>query len=255
MLGRMFRFATVSVLIGCFVALPARAQNLEAGKSPAQIFSGACAACHKSTRGLVKTVPPGSLPNFLRQHYTTSSDMARALSAYLMAHGGVDRRQGEAPARRGRRGRPDPREQQAAPPPPQPTFTPFWMRRPEPPQAAEQEPPKHRRARKPKRAAKPAPAAHHGEHEGIKTAPADESAKPQGAAAEEAGKTPASTHADPVPPVTPAPKSEAAPSDAKTEARTESKLSAPGAAESKPADASAKPSGEAKPASGDSETK
>ena len=143
MLSRTLGFATVSILIGFFVALPARAQNLEAGKSPAQIFSSACSACHKSMRGLVKTVPAGSLPGFLRQHYTTSSNMAAAMSAYLLGHGGVDRRRGEAPGRHGRRDRRDAREQ-AAPSQQQPTFTPFWMRRPAPP-------PKAARAKQPSR--------------------------------------------------------------------------------------------------------
>ena len=74
MLSRALSLATVTLLIGCFAAAPARAQatNLEAGKSPSQIFAGTCTACHKSPRGLLKTVPAGSLPGFLRQHYTTS---------------------------------------------------------------------------------------------------------------------------------------------------------------------------------------
>jgi hypothetical protein len=69
-----------------------RAQNLEAGKSPSQIFAGTCAACHKGARGLLKTVAPGSLPGFLRQHYTTSSEMASVLSAYLVSSGAADTR-------------------------------------------------------------------------------------------------------------------------------------------------------------------
>ena len=81
MLSRALSLATVTLLIGCLAAIPVRAQNLEAGKSPSQIFSGTCTACHKSPRGLLKTVPAGSLPGFLRQHYTTSSDMAKELSA------------------------------------------------------------------------------------------------------------------------------------------------------------------------------
>ncbi len=55
MLGRALNLATVTLLIGCFTAIPVRAQNLEAGKSPSQIFAGTCAACHKSPRGLLKT--------------------------------------------------------------------------------------------------------------------------------------------------------------------------------------------------------
>ena len=92
MLSRALSLATVMLLIGGFAAAPVRAQNLEAGKSPAQIFSGTCAACHKGARGLLKTVAPGSLPGFLRQHYTTSSEMASVLSAYLVSSGAADTR-------------------------------------------------------------------------------------------------------------------------------------------------------------------
>jgi hypothetical protein len=35
----------------------------------------------------LRTVPAGSLPGFLRQHYTTSGDMASLLSAFLVANG------------------------------------------------------------------------------------------------------------------------------------------------------------------------
>ncbi|MDO9298902.1 hypothetical protein [Bradyrhizobium sp.] len=87
MLSRALSLATVTLLIGCLAAIPVRAQNLEAGKSPSQIFSGTCTACHKGARGLLKTVAPGSLPGFLRQHYTTSSEMASQLSAFLIANG------------------------------------------------------------------------------------------------------------------------------------------------------------------------
>ena len=92
MLSRALSLATVTLLIGCFAAIPVRAQNLEAGKSPSQIFAGTCNACHKSPRGLLKTVQAGSLPGFLRQHYTTSSEMASLLSAFLVSNGAADTR-------------------------------------------------------------------------------------------------------------------------------------------------------------------
>jgi hypothetical protein len=96
MLSRALSLATVMLLIGCFSTKPAQAQatNLEAGKAPSQIFAGTCTACHKSPRGLLKTVSPGSLPGFLRQHYTTSPDMASSLSAYLISNGATDTRYG-----------------------------------------------------------------------------------------------------------------------------------------------------------------
>lgn len=92
MLGRTLTLAAVTLLIGCCIGEGALAQNLEAGKSPSQVFASTCTACHKSPRGLLKTVPPGSLQGFLRQHYTTSPDMASVLSGYLISNGATDTR-------------------------------------------------------------------------------------------------------------------------------------------------------------------
>jgi hypothetical protein len=109
MLSRTLSLATVTLLIGYLAATPVRAQaqNLEAGKSPSQIFTGTCTACHKSPRGLLKTVPAGSLPGFLRQHYTTSSDMASLLSAFLISNGAADTRLGGAQTRQGKDAKPE----------------------------------------------------------------------------------------------------------------------------------------------------
>jgi hypothetical protein len=93
MLSRALILATVMLWIGCFASVRALAQeNLEAGKSPSQIFAGTCNACHKSPRGLLRTVAAGSLPSFLRQHYTTSPQMANVLAAYLVSNGANDPR-------------------------------------------------------------------------------------------------------------------------------------------------------------------
>jgi hypothetical protein len=88
-------FATVTLVISCLVSPAAwgQATNLEAGKSPAQLFAGTCNACHKSPRGLLKSVSPGSLSGFLREHYTTSGDMAAQLASYLISNGASDSRQ------------------------------------------------------------------------------------------------------------------------------------------------------------------
>jgi len=93
MLSRALSLATVTLLIGCLTAGVARAvENLDAGKSPSQIFSNTCSACHKSPRGLLKSTPASSLPGFLRQHYTTGTDMASVLSSYLISNGAADPR-------------------------------------------------------------------------------------------------------------------------------------------------------------------
>jgi hypothetical protein len=94
MSSRALILATVMLLVGCLVAERALAQatNLEAGKTPSQIFAGTCNACHKAPRGLLKTVAPSSLPSFLRQHYTTSPEMAGVLASYLISNGATDTR-------------------------------------------------------------------------------------------------------------------------------------------------------------------
>jgi len=94
MSSRALSLATVLFLIGFGAtdAALAQATNLEAGKAPSQIFAQTCNACHKSPRGLLKTVAPGSLPGFLRQHYTTSPDMAGVLASYLVSNGATDAR-------------------------------------------------------------------------------------------------------------------------------------------------------------------
>ena len=95
MSSRALSLAAVLLLIGSFAPKPALAQeNLDAGKTPSQLFAGTCSVCHKSPRGLLKTVPPSSLPSFLRQHYTTSPNMAGALASYLVSNGASDSRIG-----------------------------------------------------------------------------------------------------------------------------------------------------------------
>lgn len=94
MSSRALSLATVLLLMGFGATdtVLAQATNLEAGKAPSQLFAQTCNACHKSPRGLLKTVAPGSLPGYLRQHYTTSSDMAGVLASYLVSNGATDTR-------------------------------------------------------------------------------------------------------------------------------------------------------------------
>lgn len=112
MVSRLLSSVAVLLALGITVAQPARAQNLEAGKSSAQIFTSTCSVCHKSPRGLLRTVPPNAVGSFLRQHYTTSAEMASALGAYLVSNGATDARgRQDGPAepkqRRQRRGAPE----------------------------------------------------------------------------------------------------------------------------------------------------
>jgi mono/diheme cytochrome c family protein len=60
-------------------AAPARSQsNLDARRSPEEIFSDTCSACHHSARELKQ---PSA--QFLLKHYTTGARQAAAMAAYL----------------------------------------------------------------------------------------------------------------------------------------------------------------------------
>jgi hypothetical protein len=66
-------------LPAAFLALACQAQgNIDAGKSPAQIFAETCAVCHKDARQLRRASVA-----YLRQHYTSSYEEANALATYV----------------------------------------------------------------------------------------------------------------------------------------------------------------------------
>jgi hypothetical protein len=226
MLSRALSLATVTLLIGCLTAVAVRAvENLEAGKSPAQIFAGTCNACHKSPRGLLRSVPPSSLPGFLRQHYTTSSDMASVLASYLVANGATDTRsqgkeakQGKDAAKDGRQEARAPADQGAKQQPrlPRAGETPDLMR-PEMPAQATIDKGKKDKGKKgrPEEPARTEPAAEPPKE----TAKGDDSAKPAAETKTESAKVepskespsePVATRPDPVPAVTPVPSTTAA---------------------------------------------
>jgi hypothetical protein len=80
------RWPIVFGIVGAVASGPSLAQDFTEGKSPAQLFAGDCAACHKSPQGLAKS-DAHSVASFLREHYTTKPEMADALAAYLLSSG------------------------------------------------------------------------------------------------------------------------------------------------------------------------
>jgi hypothetical protein len=72
--------AAVMVVLG-FSAGAFGQENLEQGKSGAQLYASDCAICHKSPQALIKEGYPTE--GFLRVHYTSSREMAAALFTYL----------------------------------------------------------------------------------------------------------------------------------------------------------------------------
>lgn len=84
-------FAPIIGLIAALAPAVAHAQtNLDQGKSAAQIFSAACAECHKAARGLANGKNSAALTEFLGEHYTTSREQAAALAAYVLGGRGSE---------------------------------------------------------------------------------------------------------------------------------------------------------------------
>ncbi|WP_409189002.1 hypothetical protein [Bradyrhizobium sp. RDM4] len=81
--GREVIAPLVIVVAAALTATAASAQNLDAGKSVEKLFADGCATCHRSPRGLAKGRFSLTLSWFLKDHYATSPDMAKALAAYL----------------------------------------------------------------------------------------------------------------------------------------------------------------------------
>lgn len=80
----MFGRGVALGLLALAVASSAGAQgNLDQGKSAAELYTSACATCHKSPQSVSKTKWFFGLESFLRQHYTSSSQSAAILAAYL----------------------------------------------------------------------------------------------------------------------------------------------------------------------------
>jgi cytochrome c551/c552 len=84
---------TVACLAAALQISAADAQgNIDAGKTPAQIFGDTCAGCHRSARELRR-----ASASFLRSHYTAGSDEAASMANYLAGVGGNEPRSNAAP--------------------------------------------------------------------------------------------------------------------------------------------------------------
>ncbi len=110
------------LIVAGLLALPgtalAQQTDYSAGKTPQQLFSGDCAACHSSPKGLAKNQDQRGLTSFLREHYTSRSEAAGALAAYLMGNPGTAApvRNPGAPDPQGRNARTTPASAPAARP-------------------------------------------------------------------------------------------------------------------------------------------
>jgi hypothetical protein len=99
MMGLTLRLGAAFAVLALWAAGPTTAQeNLDQGKTPAQLYTSDCAICHKSPHGLAKRAGLYGLDNFLREHYTASREAAAGITAYLQA---IDRQ--AAPERSSKR--------------------------------------------------------------------------------------------------------------------------------------------------------
>lgn len=70
-------------LAALLILAPARAENLDEGKSGARLFADSCVTCHHRAKGLTKGRFRISLYLFLQQHYASNSSAAWELASYL----------------------------------------------------------------------------------------------------------------------------------------------------------------------------
>ncbi|HEX5211049.1 MAG TPA: hypothetical protein VFW22_04885 [Pseudolabrys sp.] len=83
-------------VVALMLAAPAAAQeNLDSGKTGAQLYAADCALCHKNPQTLNKSGGLFGLSGFLREHYTASKESAASIAAYLQTVGNAP-----APAKR-----------------------------------------------------------------------------------------------------------------------------------------------------------
>ena len=80
---------SVALAVGALALMAAGSaaaqENLDSGKSAAQLFASDCAICHKTTQGLTRSSGLFGLQSFLREHYTASKESAAAIAAYVEA--------------------------------------------------------------------------------------------------------------------------------------------------------------------------
>jgi hypothetical protein len=90
-------------------------EDLNRGKTPAQLFASDCADCHRNPRGLAKR-DANSLTAFLRVHYTVSKESAAAIAGYLVSLGADPRPGSSRPSPRTAPAKPSASQEQARPP-------------------------------------------------------------------------------------------------------------------------------------------
>jgi hypothetical protein len=129
-------------------------EDLNRGKTPAQLFASDCAECHRNPRSLGNRENANTLAGFLRVHYTASRESAVAIAAYLVSLGPDPRSGSGRPATQ--RSRPAASQDQSKSHQTRPATLPA---EPDPPVPPETVPPAPAAAPAPEPANEPTPAA------------------------------------------------------------------------------------------------
>lgn len=74
-----------AVMVTALAGGVATAQDLDQGKSGAQLFATNCIECHHSPKGLARGRFSWTLSSFLQEHYTAGSTSVQVLTAYLQS--------------------------------------------------------------------------------------------------------------------------------------------------------------------------
>jgi hypothetical protein len=73
----------IGALALCIASSAGAQENLDKGKTAAQLYATDCAICHKSPQSITRAPGLFGLENFLREHYTASRESAASIAAYL----------------------------------------------------------------------------------------------------------------------------------------------------------------------------
>jgi hypothetical protein len=87
--GRMFVAVLVLAGAGLSAGSVLAQEDLNRGKTPAQLFASDCAECHRNPRSISKRDNANALADYLRVHYTASRESAAAIAGYLVSLGGA----------------------------------------------------------------------------------------------------------------------------------------------------------------------
>lgn len=98
--GSRLLLVVVAAGVGLVAGSALAQEDLNRGKTPAQLFASDCADCHRNPRSIASRDNVNVLAEFLRVHYTASRESAAAMARYLASLGPEPRAGSARPATR-----------------------------------------------------------------------------------------------------------------------------------------------------------